>query len=140
MGSRIDWLTEFAQPIAKELKPRCGTFKQMLSAGIMVLNDLSAEERDNYMDKASGKDVQLKKINIKPLPIQPEEKAILWSDEQIENFLRTLLENRPEILKEIIGEIIQQALIADRKSLAKFHRSSAQVRRARQKRKKDKPS
>jgi len=108
MGSRIDWLTDFAQPIAKEMKPRCGTFKQMLSAGIMALNELTPEERDYYMDKASGKDMHTKKLKFRSLPIQPEEKAILMPDADVERMLKILIKFKPVLIFQVIGQALSE--------------------------------
>ena len=52
MGSRTDWLTEFAQPTAKELAERCGSLKRVLSAGVLMLKDASPEIREYYMAKS----------------------------------------------------------------------------------------
>ena len=57
MGSRTDWLTEFAQPIAQELAERCGSLKRVLSAGVLMLKDASPEIREYYMAKSVGADL-----------------------------------------------------------------------------------
>ena len=57
MGSRTDWLTEFAQPVAQELAERCGSLKRVLSAGVLILKDASPEIREYYMAKSVGADL-----------------------------------------------------------------------------------
>jgi hypothetical protein len=63
MPKRTDWLTEFARPVAEDLAARCGSLKKIMSAGVMALNDLSAEEREYYMAKADGVDLETKNPN-----------------------------------------------------------------------------
>ena len=57
MGSRTDWLTDFAKPFADELVERTGSQKRVLSAGVLALYDLTPEQREYYMAKAVGKDL-----------------------------------------------------------------------------------
>lgn len=46
-------LTEVAQPIAEKLAKR-SSVKLILSAGVLALNDQSAENRELYLDLANG--------------------------------------------------------------------------------------
>ena len=57
MASRTDWLTEIAQPVAKELAQRSGSLKMVMSAAILLLKECSAEVREYYMAKAAGADL-----------------------------------------------------------------------------------
>jgi len=58
MATRIDDLEEFAKPVAAELVARSGNLKRILSAGVMALQDSSAETREYYMARAVGKEVE----------------------------------------------------------------------------------
>jgi len=54
MAKRTNDLTEFAKLTADKLAARCGSLKKVLSAGIMALDALSAEEREKFMAAADG--------------------------------------------------------------------------------------
>jgi len=54
MAKRTNDLTEFAKPVADDLAARCGSLKKVLSAGILALKTLSAEEREKFMAAANG--------------------------------------------------------------------------------------
>lgn len=58
MATRTDDLTEFSKLLADELKAKYGNLKRVLSAGVLALNDMSAEEREYYMAKAIGVEVE----------------------------------------------------------------------------------
>jgi len=47
-------LTKTAQPIANRLIVRCGSLKRVLSAGVLALDKLGAEEREELMALAAG--------------------------------------------------------------------------------------
>ena len=57
MATRTNDLTEFAKPVADRLAERCGSLKRVLSAGILALDSLSAEEREQFMAKATSSEV-----------------------------------------------------------------------------------
>ena len=57
MGSRSDWLTEFAKPVADQLAIRAGSLKHVLSAGVMALDGCTASQREYYMARATGVEV-----------------------------------------------------------------------------------
>jgi len=57
MASRTDWLTEVAQPVAKELAQRSGSLKMVMSAAILLLKECSPEVREYYMAKVAGGDL-----------------------------------------------------------------------------------
>jgi hypothetical protein len=52
--SRSDWLTEYAKPICDDLAKRTGSLKIVLSAGVIALSKLSAEEREKMIAEANG--------------------------------------------------------------------------------------
>ena len=58
MGTRTNDLTEFAKPIADNLANRCGSLKRVLSAGILALDDMSPGDREYYMAKAIGEEIE----------------------------------------------------------------------------------
>lgn len=58
MATRTNDLTEFAKPAADKLAERCGSLKRVLSAGILALDSLSADEREQFMAKAIGADME----------------------------------------------------------------------------------
>jgi len=58
MAGRTDWLTKFAKPVADDLAARCGSLKKVLSAGILALKALSAEEREKFMAAANGMELK----------------------------------------------------------------------------------
>ena len=57
MGSRSDWLTDFAKPVADDLAARSGSLKHVLSAGVMALAGCTAELREYYMARAMGAEI-----------------------------------------------------------------------------------
>ena len=57
MGSRSDWLTDFAKPVADDLAARSGSLKHVLSAGVMALAGCMAELREYYMARATGAEI-----------------------------------------------------------------------------------
>ena len=57
MATRTNDLTDFAKPVADRLAERCGSLKRVLSAGILALDSLSAEEREQFMAKATSSEV-----------------------------------------------------------------------------------
>jgi len=57
MATRTNDLTKFAKPIADSLTKRCGTLKQILSAGVIALGDMTPEKRERYMARAAGETV-----------------------------------------------------------------------------------
>lgn len=67
MGSRTDWLTEFAKPVADELAARMGSQKRILSAGVLALADMTPDQREYYMAKAVGQDTK-ESDSPKPIP------------------------------------------------------------------------
>lgn len=54
MATRINDLTEAVKKDAEKLTAKCGTLKMALSAGIVALMHASAEEREHFMELASG--------------------------------------------------------------------------------------
>jgi hypothetical protein len=63
--SRSDWLTEHAKLICDDLAKRTGSLKIVLSAGVIALSKLSAEEREKMIAEANG-------LGLEPLN-KPEE-------------------------------------------------------------------
>ncbi|MHC4121964.1 MAG: hypothetical protein ACYSSI_00190 [Planctomycetota bacterium] len=59
MPKRSDWLTDYARPLAEELAARCGSLKKVMSAGIVALYNMTPTEREQYMAKADGVEVEL---------------------------------------------------------------------------------
>ena len=59
MGSRSDWLTDFAKPVADDLAARSGSLKHVLSAGVMALAGCTAELREYYMARAMGAEIDI---------------------------------------------------------------------------------
>ena len=55
MATRTTDLTASAKPIADEMAIRCGTLKVALSAGIIALSKLSAEQREQAIAEANGR-------------------------------------------------------------------------------------
>ena len=54
MGTRTSDLTEVAKKVAEKLRLRVGSLKLVLSAGVIALSKLSADERENMIDEANG--------------------------------------------------------------------------------------
>lgn len=54
MATRTSDLTEKAKSIADDMALRCGTLKVALSAGIIALSRLSAEDREKCIAEANG--------------------------------------------------------------------------------------
>jgi len=59
MAKRTNDLTEFAQPVAEALAARCGSLKRVLSAGVLALDALSPTQREYFMAKAIGQEMEL---------------------------------------------------------------------------------
>ena len=58
MSGRSDWLTENAKIVADKLAARSGSLKKILSAGVIALDDMTADEREYYMAKADGVELE----------------------------------------------------------------------------------
>jgi len=54
MATRTNDLTEFAKPIADLLYKKMGSLKIVLSAGVIALSKLSAEQREQMIAEANG--------------------------------------------------------------------------------------
>ena len=61
MATRTNDLTEFAKSIADNMAMRCGTLKVALSAGIIALSKLSAEDRERAIAEANGQQADIEK-------------------------------------------------------------------------------
>ena len=71
MGTRSNDLTEVSKILAEKLRLRIGSLKLVLSASVVALSKLSAEERENMVAEAqgiAGEKVPEKATATKPVP------------------------------------------------------------------------
>ena len=70
MASRAQtFLTKYATPVAEDLLLKIGSFKVMISAGVIALSKLSADQREQAISEANGANKEiaeppLRKVNI----------------------------------------------------------------------------
>jgi len=83
MSGRTDWLTDFAKPVADKLAAHCGSLKKVLSAGIMALDALSADDREKFMAEANGAKLEPSK-KIKPTAKKSLQDTIVMIKEMTE--------------------------------------------------------
>ena len=101
MATRIEDLTVFSRNVAKNLMQRIGTLKLVLSAGVMALNKLSAEEREAAIAEAngaSGLDDAQKLNELKKLVLDYEQahlKGASISAEQVKHDFYEIINNLP---------------------------------------------
>jgi hypothetical protein len=120
MARRTNDLTEFAQPVADELADRIGSLKRVLSAGVLALADLTAEQREYYIAKSVGKDLAVDKENQDQLltdtvkEIGTRYKIPNKAQQQLITALRKAL--GPSDAETTLNELIAAAKLHERKS------------------------
>jgi len=99
MATRTNDLTEFAKPLADLLHKKVGSLKVVLSAGVIALSKLSAEEREQMIGEANG--LNSDNLNQKDKEVEAEKKPVT---------LRQALHNMVERIKTeetIEGNVIK---------------------------------
>jgi len=107
MAKRTNDLTEFAKIVADKLAARCGSLKKVLSAGIMALDALSAEEREKFMAAANG-------VKLEP-SIKPAGK------ESLQNTV-VMIKEMTEVEKQQPGTIFRVLDLEEQKILDEFRK------------------
>lgn len=103
MATRTNDLTEFAKPVADQLAERCGSLKRVLSAGILALDSLSAEEREQFMAKATSAD-------LKKAPEKHKKPDLTESIENVKYFVKFKLMSKEEqaLLRELKSMLVAE--------------------------------
>jgi len=123
MASRAQtFLTKYAAPVAEDLVLKTGSFKVIISAGVIALSKLSAEEREKTIAEANGVIFEkgaekTHQVKSKPKTLREALKNIIKAstedseipamiieirpaDKPLWNTLRQLLESEPEQQKK----------------------------------------
>lgn len=130
MATRIDDLTEAARPIAAEMMQRTGNLKLALSAGVVALSKLSADDREQAISIANGAKAvafdlytaQQKMKRIRSLAEEQRLKAGLKKDTDTEAFCAKVLEF---ISEATIAYIPADETVLRKKVLQILHESGA---------------
>ena len=87
MATRIQDLELAAQPIARYLVERSGSIKRVMSAGVIALGQMTADERETFFAAAGGAPLPEK-------PLVPMQKQL---DEILQEVRRASLQRKPRI-------------------------------------------